>query len=465
MPASPSRRGSAMVMAAVLVVILGGIAISLTETTVSSLKGEHRRADDLALAMAAESSANIAIEYLQRHSDMLRTDLKTEAEKKAVLPSMEELEAGKSTAELGAATGIRVVAGMGIGSRWCYVGQRAVIKTYVDGLPRLEIVAPGTADSMLQDVYFVRAWATQGSAADVATWRTRRVEMLFVPYPQEVFVRAMFASRGYDFQGDAKTNSWDSATGPYDPATPGKKGDLGSEGDIYVQKPSNVQGKVDDFINYPLPPIEFDDSLAYESPDVLKASTTLTAGTYRFAAIDLHEPEQLTITGAVKIYVDGPVSLSGGKKFNPLVYTDATSKLTIVQNDYDPAAHPEWSGISNGIDTVNGTESIGDPTMPSRFIYVSAFHGEMTFNGNGVFGGVLYVPNATLKLNGTFDFFGSVIANAFASKALTGEAEQGKVNGTFSFHFDEQLAKLALPLPARLGVVGWFTTGPRFGGP
>lgn len=459
-----SRRGSALVIATMMVVILGGLAISLTETTVSGLKGEHRRTDDLALAMAAESAANIALDHLQRNSGLLKTELSA-AQKAIELPTKDDVDAGKSNCDISTAMGIARVHGMPVGARWCYIGQRAVVKKYVDGLPRLEVVPIGTPDSMTQDVYYIRAWSTQGNEQDVSSWRTRRVELLFVPYPQEVFVRAMFAHNGYDFQGDADTDSWDSTLGAYDPTKPGSKGDLGSEGDIYVQKPTNVNGAIDDFINYPLPPVEFDESLPHETPAILSGNVTLSAGTYRYEAVNLQEPDQLTLNGAVTIYVDGPVAISGGKKFNPIVYGSSAAKLTIIQNNYDPAAHPEWSAIDNEIDTVNGSEAIGDIANPSRFVYISAFDGQLSFNGTGQFGGVLFMPNATLKLNGTFEFYGSVIADTFASKDLTGADQQGKVNGTFSFHYDENLSKLKLPLPARIGVVGWFTTNPVVGGP
>lgn len=472
---TPSRDGSALVIAAMMVVVLGGLAISLTQTTVSGLKGEQRRSDDLALAMAAESSANIALDYLQRNTALLKTDLSA-AQKATELPTKADVEAAKDSTDISGASkmGVTRVHGMPVGARWCYIGQRAVVKTYVDGLPRLQVVPIGTANSMTQDVYYIRAWATQGSASDVASWRTRRVEMLFVPYPQEVFVRAMFAHNGYDFQGSATTDSWDSDPDKdgvhdvkYDPAAHNMNGTLGSEGDIYVQKPENVGGEknIQDFINFPLPPVEFDGSLPVQPAKILSGNVTLPSGSYRYEAVNLQEPDQLTLTGAVTLYVDGPVAISGGKKFNPIVYSTSSARLTIIQNDYDPAAHPEWNGISNSIDTVNGNEAIGDVNDPTRLVYISAYDGELTFNGNGKFGGVLYMPNATMKMNGTFDFYGSVIADTFASKDLTGADLQGKVNGTFSFHYDESLARLKLPLPARIGVVGWYTTNPVVGGP
>jgi hypothetical protein len=361
---------------------------------------------------------------------------------------------------------------MPIQVRWCYMGQRAVRKIEVDGLPRLEVVAIGTADSMTQDVYYMRGTATFGTAADPNTWRTRRVETLFVPYPTNVFVRAMFAHRGYDFQGDADTDSWDSGGGTTayaDQVVKGTKGDLGSEGDIYVQKPGNVQGKVDDFITFPLPPIEFDETHSYSIPDVLNTSTILSAGTYRFKYIQLDDGDSdlITIDGNVLIYVDGPIDIMV-KKDTVIKYASAASKLTIIQKDYDPnEKNPDGTAmwpIKESIIDVNGNDVVGNIDNPMQFMLLTQYSGEMSMNGNGIFGGALYSPNATLKLNGTFEFYGAVIADAFASKTLTGD-EQGKVNGTFSFHYDEQLAKVKLPLPPRIGVVGWFTTNPKFGGP
>lgn len=469
LPARQHRRGSAMVIAAVLIFILGSLAITLTETTVSNFKGEQRRADDLALAMAAESAANIALDHLQRNSSMLKSDLEPSL-RAAQLPNMADVDAAKPNAELTGTMGVDRVHGMAIGARWCYVGQRAVIKVVEADMPRLKVVSIGTPDSMTQDVYFIRAWATAGTSDDVATWRTRRVEMLFVPYPQEVFVRAMFAHKGYDFQGNATTDSWDSASGTYDPATANRNGSLGSEGDIYVQKPDNIGGEqnIHDFINFPLPPVEFDTTIPLESPDILDVTTTLDATSsdkYRFSAIDMEKTDVLTVKGAVTVYVDGPVRFAPNKTVAPIVYADASSRLTIIQNDFQPSQNPAWSGIDNTLDQMNGGESFGDPAHPSRLLFISAYSGECTFNGGAQFGGVLYMPNATLKMNGTFDFYGSVIAEAFASKELTGEDAQGRVNGTFSFHYDESLSKLKLPLPSRIGVVGWYTSNPVVGGP
>lgn len=463
-----ARQGSALITSTVVLVLLASMATFLTETTVSNLKMETRRAEGLHLVMASESAANIALDYLQRNPQLLKLDLNA-ADKKTTLPGMTDLEKGLKKTGITGDLPIAKVSGMEITASWCYMGQRAVKKVTVDGLPRLEVVAIGTLDSMTQDVYYIRGTATAGSAQDPNRWFTRRVEMLFVPYTTEVFVRSMFAHRGYDFMGAATTDSWDSANGSYATAPKGTKGDLGSEGDIYVQKPSNVQGQVDDFITYPLPPIDFPASTPYSVPDVLNMSCTLTDGIYRYKYVQLDDKDAdvVTIDGNVLIYVDGPIDILV-KKDTVFKYANANSRLTLIQNDYDPdAKNPNGTDmwpVKNTTLDMNGNDVVGNIDNPAQFLLMTAYSGELSMNGNGQFGGALFAPNATLKLNGTFTFYGAVIADAFASKTLVGD-EQGKINGTFNFHYDEQLAKLKLPLPPRMGVVGWYTSNPRFGGP
>lgn len=189
----PGRRGSALVIACMLVVILGGLAISLTEAMVGGLKSGQDGGGELALAMAAESAANIAFDRLQGDSGLLRSDLATSAARAAALPTRADVEDGTGACDLSAAMGVTRVHGLAIGARWCYLGQRAVARTQVDGQPRLALVPSGSPGSLTQEVYFIRGWATQGGPADPETWRTRRVELLVVPYPQEVFGGALSA--------------------------------------------------------------------------------------------------------------------------------------------------------------------------------------------------------------------------------------------------------------------------------
>jgi len=461
------RRGSAIVIVTISIVILLSLATALTERTVAGLQGEIQRKDDLALMMASESAANAALAYLQNNAQLLE-DRKTAG---AIDLTPDVVDSGDL--EITAQLPKQVVNGRPLTAFWSYLGQRSVIKDIdpVTGVSRFNVVPMGTLLSTVQDVYLVTATAytgmeTDGSVTDANRLRIRQVQLLFVPYPQDVFARAMFAHNGFDFQGAAQTDSWDSTTGPYLGVVGGQgtKGDIGSEGDIDVLKPENIYGDVNPNISFPLPLVVYEPTVGYSSPDYIASSRTLTAGTYRVRYIDLAGSDTLTIDGKVTIYVDGPVSLStksngANPTGNVVQYADAASALIIRQNDYDPA-DPAWpSGLVSAFD-LNAGDVMGNPENPSQFLVLTAFSGEVKFNGNAEFGGVLYAPNATLQLNGTFDFYGAVIADTFASKDLSGADVMGKVNGNFTFHYDEILAKLRLPLPPRLGVVGWYTKTP-----
>jgi len=178
---SQSRRGSALLVATAVLIILASIATVLSDTTVSGLKQEVHRTNDLRLAMSSESACNIGLDYLQRNDDLLGLDM-TPAEKLVNLPTLSDLENGTNGTDISDDLPVAEISGMRLKVLWCYMGQRAVRKITVDGMPRLEVVAIGTADSMTQDVYYLRAHATVGDASTGDTWRTRRVETLFVPY-------------------------------------------------------------------------------------------------------------------------------------------------------------------------------------------------------------------------------------------------------------------------------------------
>ncbi len=58
-------------------------------------------------------------------------------------------------------------------------------------------------------------------------------------------------------------------------------------------------------------------------------------------------------------------------------------------------------------------------------------------NGNGSFGGVLIAPNATVKLNGTFNFYGALEVGTIS-----------QISGNFSLAYDSELSSQQYTLPA-----------------
>ena len=451
-----SRRGSAIVVVSIALVILLSLATVLTETTVTGLRSETQRKEDLMLMTASESAANLGLSYLQSHYTLLD-------QRKAAVPSQIDgtpnvIDGGDT--DITSALSAQTINGRPVKVYWSYLGQRTVLKEVdaATGVSRFVVKPVGTVGATVQDTFLVTAIANTGRDAagnvtDANRLRTRRIQMVFVPYPQNVFTKALFSQNGFDFMGAATTKSWSSTTGTFTGVST-HNGDIASEGDIDVLKPTNVDGTVTPFVSFPMPEVVYDPAGAGAiNLGAITGSTVLNTGTYAVPTINIASPQVLTINGLVTLYVAGALSLeSTGPIANRVVqYATAASRLTIIQNDYN---------ASTGDTTINAKSVMGNPDSPSQFLFLTAYSGQLKFNGAGSFGGVLYAPNATIQMNGTFDLFGSVIAKTFGSTPLLGANEMGKINGNFTFIYDEVLGSLKLPLPPRLGVIGWYTQTP-----
>ena len=98
--------------------------------------------------------------------------------------------------------------------------------------------------------------------------------------------------------------------------------------------------------------------------------------------------------------------------------------------------------------SINGNQYINPSGFAgSLIIYCAPTVTSFTLNGNGQFTGVLVAPNADLDMNGggasPQDFCGSLMVN------------NAKLNGHFSFHWDEALGNLNNPNSARYLVQTW----------
>lgn len=479
---SPVRAGAALVTATVFLVLLSSIAVVLTERTVSAMTMEQRRTEELTLALAAESAANTAYVYLQGQSTtLLKTDA-TYATRSSTLPTEAQLEAqDASTLLSGATIGMTEVNQVPVTVRWCYMGQRAILAgtnaatgdweitplaSFVSETATPLTAAQVAAGYVVQDVYKVRSHAVIGSSADAIRWRQRQVDMLFTPTASKVMTKALFSKIGYSVQGSPSGDSWNSAGGtvPYSSTstaagTRTSSIEAGSNGSV-SSSVSSIVAKSNLNLTMPVPAV--DASLPYNipvaggGPEVLNNTCTLTSGTYHTKYIDIADTDRLTISGTVTIYVDGPVSLQtgNGSHPDPVLYYDPplTAKLTIIQADYDED-DPQWSSVETLFD-LNGHQTAGSEGNPQQFVLVSAHTGNGRYNGTAGFGGVIYAPNMTLKLNGNFDFYGAILVNSF----------DGIINGNFHMHYDSSLADMSLPVNAGFSVIGWYSSNPVWGG-
>ena len=101
--------------------------------------------------------------------------------------------------------------------------------------------------------------------------------------------------------------------------------------------------------------------------------------------------------------------------------------------------------------TISGNQYVNrNGCATSLMVYCAPSVTTFTLNGNGQFTGALVAPNADLAMNGSGvvnqDFCGSLMVNSV------------KLNGHFSFHYDEALAKG--PKMGRYLVKSWDEVNP-----
>jgi hypothetical protein len=446
---NPSRSGLAIVTAAAAMIVIMALAVALTDVTVSSVRTGVDRQAEAGLVISSESIANIGFNHLQ-NLQTLASELQT-----AKARSASDAAADLTSAVIAAAPlshGSPTVACSDLKVTWKWLGSMSV---------------PILGAAQNQDIYQITATAAIGGPAryfnsdgstnrvgDINRYRRRRVEAVFTQFPSNVYRQAMFARNGYDFMGSANTDSWQSngGTTAYQSAPKGSKGDLSSNGTITVQKPTAVQGTVRSNINMPVPPMNCtapSGAIPLPGPGIdtfSKTSGPMTSGVYHCSAIDV-DSIQFAPGAQIDIYVDGPLLITDD------FVVPSTTTVRIFQSNYDPAL---------GTTTINGNITVGCPQNPRALQVYSLYDGtlggnqanpvavDLKMNGTAQLGAVFFCPYATMKLNGTFDWYGSIVANSFFDPTSS-----GKVNGNFAFHYDESLANLELPFPPTLVVVGW----------
>lgn len=167
---------------------------------------------------------------------------------------------------------------------------------------------------------------------------------------------------------------------------------------------------------------------------VINGPGTITAGTYSVTSISVAGApgSNLVIEGDVVLHVSGDIKFTG----NGGIVIKTGASLTI----YCPGT---IDIAGNGV--LNGGSTAATAQQPAKFQIWGTDNDaslqSISIAGNGVLSGVVYAPNASVKINGNGDVFGSVIANNID---VTGEA---------LFHYDEALSNFGGDNPFRLK--GW----------
>ncbi|MFH1995986.1 MAG: hypothetical protein ABIJ27_03190 [Candidatus Omnitrophota bacterium] len=260
-----------------------------------------------------------------------------------------------------------------------------------------------------------------------------------------IFDNAVFGGNDVTLRGGSTTDSYDSEVAAYDPANPGNRGNVNSNGDITlvgaptqingdanpgpgdaVNNPGNVSGSVDPSVaDISLPPIDMASAQAVNDNATVGMTDngnpgidgngdidlgggdnlTLNTGTYYIDEFELKGNSTLTLApgAVVDLYVVDDVALAGGAVIN----TDANPlSLTIYYNG------------NNAAQLTGGT----------------AFYGGF------------YAPNAaSVLIAGGADVYGSIAAGGTVN-----------INGGSNIHYDEALSRNNnMIIPEATAVIAW----------
>lgn len=206
--------------------------------------------------------------------------------------------------------------------------------------------------------------------------------------------------------------------------TPGPGGSLTGGGNIFGSTTPAPAAQPLKPVVYAVPKTAI--STAWVSGDFDLAGGALGAPVeYHASALNPSGKGTMTIKGDVTLYIDGDFAMNNQQA----LVIEAGGKLTIKQGPGANDIH------------INGQAMAGVAKAENFQIY-SASTGDIRFNGGSTVYAAVYAPDATFTNNGGNEFFGALVANTM------------KLTGTASFHYDEDLAKLATPDP-KFKIISW----------
>jgi hypothetical protein len=439
---SPTRRGTALMMALVIVSILAGMSVSLTTLALSRFSEQERRQSEVELLAAAESAANEAMDWLHSYSDdslKLMTVTSYPGSTGASWPAA--LNSESMPASMSAIPQMFPVLGTSTNPNYehrakyrnnCKVSCRVIclrqtllgVTKWPDGNEKFVVFATAESGNL---------------ATNPERYRRVRVEAVIGTSTDHIFTRAMYGRNSYDVGGTAGTDSY-IGPGAYTGVST-HHGDIASGGTISMSGSATIDGARQNNIKMTLPILTYSPTPAASSGTITGDITLYGGNNYHYTAVNMSSSDEIYVrgSGVATLYVDTYIKVKHIEY--PAVNADGTpntARLVIKQNNYTPATGDTEFDL-------NGGAVIGDLNNTQRLIFQSNYTGEMKLNGNGKFSGVIYAPYVDLKMNGTFNLYGSIVAEGFS----------GSVNGTFNFHYDESLASLSLGIPPVLTAEGW----------
>lgn len=274
------------------------------------------------------------------------------------------------------------------------------------------------------------------SAAGADTQATVRARFV----SQGLFQMAVQSQNRITLSGNAYTDSFNSATGPYTEASALNNGSVatnststgaitlsgnaeirgdantGSGGTVSKSGNSDVTGGTSHNAANAFTTVTVPSSVtSVTSSGRITSTTTLTGGVYKYSDISLSGNNRLTITGNTTIYLTGTGTSSLSTSGNAQITLASGATLTIY-------ADKNISISGNGF--VNNNSTQGSKNLQ---IYGTSTVSSVSMSGNGAFIGVIDAPSANVSVTGNGEIYGAVIANQYTS------------SGNGGLHYDENL--------------------------
>ncbi len=264
------------------------------------------------------------------------------------------------------------------------------------------------------------------------------VELMVWNVPTGFFRWGIFGEEWVDLDSNSMVDSYDSNDGPYpdDVEWVNDYGNVGSNGDINIDSNTSVYG---DAMVGPIGVLDDDDpgvtiagvagssqTLEAMPPIVVPAiaatgvfnavsNTTLAAGDYHFTSFQISGNAQLTIQGPARLVLD-----------DALVESNSEWVIDATNGPVEIYATGDFELRSNStLQTVSGQAR--DVSIQITSSNLAASPATIALSSNAEFTGTIYAPNALLDLNSNFHLFGAI------------KARQARVRSNSDVHFDEDL--------------------------
>ena len=273
--------------------------------------------------------------------------------------------------------------------------------------------------------------------------RTQRsIEVLIKSQYASAFRYAAFANNSVTLNSNAKTDSYDSSLGAYDPNNPNHNGDVGTNGtsvvldsnaqidgdtgtgpggSVTLESNAVVTGQITNDINRELSSVEVPSSLVNLGSggnySENSGSHTISSGDYQYNSFTLDSNAEVIIDGQVNLYLTA-ADISFNLESNSEIKLNPGAKLIIyVDGKYG----------------VNSNAKVNAGGLPTNVIVYSTYSGSgdgVGLDSNGDFNGAIYAPDARISLNSNAKVYGSVVGKTV------------DIDSNAKIHYDENLVNV-----------------------